>query len=373
MEQIENIDDRASLLIVDDERGPTESLRMIFKPQYEVFTAPAGDQALQIVHSTPIDVVTLDLRMPGMPGVEVMEHIKRHDPDIEVIVVTGYASLDSAIRGLRYRVFDYVTKPFDVPQMCDLVQRAVARRRASLRARRIKEDFLANLSHELRTPLSAIIGYNSILIEELQHQLNEDQRSAFDRIQANSQRLLNLIETVLLLNSLDAGELELIVSTFDVRQLLRRAARHFAPAARRRGLDLWVSDAHLSPLWVHTDEHKLERILWALVDNAVKFTLRGSITLEAAAIGDGTSFEIAVRDTGIGIDRDNVEELIEGAARSPVEPEDRIPGLGLGLRMAARLTEFLGGHLQVESASDTGTQFTLALPVYGGHGQGVRH
>ncbi len=369
---MENIDDRASLLIVDDERGPTESLRMIFKPQYEVFTAPAGDQALQILHSTPIDVVTLDLRMPGMPGVEVMEHIKRHDPDIEVIVVTGYASLDSAIRGLRHRVFDYVTKPFDVPQMCDLVQRAVARRRAALRARRIKDDFLANLSHELRTPLSAIIGYNSILIEELHHRLNEDQRSAFDRIQANSQRLLNLIETVLLLNSLDAGELELAVSTFDVREILQRAARHFAPAARRRGLDLsFVDDP--SPLWVHTDEHKLERVLWALVDNAIKFTLRGSISLAAAATGDGSSFEVAVRDTGIGIEHDNVEDLIEGAARSAVEPEDRVPGLGLGLRMATRLTEFLGGHLRVQHASGAGTQFTIALPVYAGHGPGVQH
>src|SRR5215813_9195341 len=137
------MEDRASLLIVDDERGPAESLRMVFKADYEVFTAPSGSEALQIVHQSAIDVVTLDLRMPGMPGVEVMEHIKRFDPDIEVIVVTGYASLDSAIRGLRHRVFDYVTKPFDVPHICELVHRAVARRRAALRARRIKEDFLA--------------------------------------------------------------------------------------------------------------------------------------------------------------------------------------------------------------------------------------
>ncbi|MEO8604199.1 MAG: response regulator, partial [bacterium] len=122
------MDNRASLLIVDDERGPTESLRMVFKSEYDVFTAPGGQEALEILHAQAIDVVTLDLRMPGMPGVEVMEHIKRHDPDIEIIVVTGYASLDSAVRGLRNRVFDYVTKPFDVPQISDLVHRAVQRR-----------------------------------------------------------------------------------------------------------------------------------------------------------------------------------------------------------------------------------------------------
>ena len=85
-------------------------------------------------------MVTLDLRMPQMSGVEVMQRIKQFDPDIEVIVVTGYSSLDSAIRGLRFGVFDYITKPFDVPQVSELVHRAVARRRATLHSRRMKEE-----------------------------------------------------------------------------------------------------------------------------------------------------------------------------------------------------------------------------------------
>jgi signal transduction histidine kinase len=354
------MDDRASLLIVDDERGPAESLRMVFKSDYDVFTAPSGSEALQILHAKPIDVVTLDLRMPGMPGVEVMEHIKRFDPDIEIIVVTGYASLDSAVRGLRNRVFDYVTKPFDVPQISDLVRRAVARRREAQHARRVKDDFLANLSHELRTPLSAIIGYNSILTEELHTRLTEDQRVAFDRIQANSQKLLNLIETVLLLNSLDARELQLAVSSFDVRELIRRAARHFAAAARQRGLTLTVvGDA--TPLWVTTDEHKLERVLWALLDNAVKFTPHGSIALSAVVGADRSNFEVHVRDTGIGIANAGIPQLVDDFATTP-SPAGR--GLGLGLRMAVRLTEFLGGDLRVASQPGHGTQFTVALPIF---------
>jgi len=354
------MEDRASLLIVDDERGPTESLRMVFKSEYEVFTAPNGSEALEILHSKPIDVVTLDLRMPGMPGTEVMEHIKRFDPDIEIIVVTGYASLDSAVRGLRNRVFDYVTKPFDVPQISALVHRAVARRREAQRARRMKDDFLANLSHELRTPLSAIIGYNSILTEELHARLNEDQLVAFDRIQANSQKLLNLIETVLLLNSLDAGELQLNVSSFDVRETLRRVARQFAAAARQRGLTLAV-EGDATPLWVTTDEHKLERILWALIDNAVKFTPDGSIALSAQLGADRATFEIIVRDTGVGIHTANIAQLVDDVSPSSAP---RARGLGLGLRMATRLTEFLGGVLRVCGAVGGGTEFTVALPVF---------
>jgi signal transduction histidine kinase len=362
------MDDRASLLIVDDERGPTESLRMVFKSEFEVFTAPGGQEALDILHTQPIDVVTLDLRMPGMPGVEVMEHIKRYDPDIEIIVVTGYASLDSAVRGLRNRVFDYVTKPFDVPQISDLVHRAVARRREAQRARRIKDDFLANLSHELRTPLSAIIGYNSILTEELQTRLNEDQRVAFDRIQANSQKLLNLIETVLLLNSLDAGELQVAVSTFDVRDTLRRVARQFAAAARQRGLALAV-EGDATPLWVTSDEHKLERVLWALIDNAVKFTPDGSIALTAHLTADRVNFEIGVRDTGIGIPKADIAQLVDDISPS-TSPRTR--GLGLGLRMASRLTEFLGGSLRVRSENGAGTHFTITLPVFANDPRGSK-
>lgn len=352
------MDSRASLLIVDDERGPTESLRMVFKSEYEVFTAPGGQEALEILHARPIDVVTLDLRMPGMPGIEVMEQIKRHDPDIEIIVVTGYASLDSAVRGLRNRVFDYVTKPFDVPQISDLVHRAVLRRREAQRARRAKDDFLANLSHELRTPLSAIIGYNSILTEELHTRLNEDQRVAFDRIQANSQKLLNLIETVLLLNSLDAGELQLTLSSFDARETLRRVARQFAAAARQRGLALAV-EGDATALWLTSDEHKLERILWALIDNAVKFTPDGSIALSAQLSADRTMIEIGVRDTGVGIQNADIAQLVDDITPSP-----RARGLGLGLRMASRLTEFLGGRLRVRSQSGAGTHFTVAVPVF---------
>lgn len=353
------MDNRASLLIVDDERGPTESLRMVFKSEFDVYTAPGGQEALSILHEQPIDVVTLDLRMPGMPGVEVMEHIKRHDPDIEIIVVTGYASLDSAVRGLRNQVFDYVTKPFDVPQISTLVHRALERRRESLRARRAKDDFLANLSHELRTPLSAIIGYNSILTEELHTRLNEDQRVAFDRIQANSQKLLNLIETVLLLNSLDAGELRLTLSTFDARETLRRVARQFAAAARQRGLTLTV-EGDLMPLWITSDEHKLERILWALIDNAVKFTPDGSIALGARLSADRTHVELSVRDTGVGIHQPDIAQLVDDIAPTP---SPRARGLGLGLRMASRLAEFLSGALRVRSQESGGTHFTVAVPV----------
>jgi len=356
------MEERASLLIVDDERGPAESLRMIFKPSYNVFTASGGQQALDIVQSTPIDVVTLDLRMPHMSGVEVMERIKEFDPDIEVIVVTGYSSLDSAIRGLRHGVFDYISKPFDVPQISDLVRRAVARRRATLRNRRMKEDFLANLSHELRTPLSAIIGYSTILSEELDQVVTTDQRMALERIQVNSYELLNLVEGVLLLNALDAGEIALNIQPFNVGETVRRAVNKFQPIAHEKGL-LLATELATTDLAAIGDEEKLERVLWALLDNAVKFTATGVISVLVRRAPQPAALEIEVSDTGIGMHRDEIVRALEGLSQADPSARRRFRGLGLGLRMATRLIELLGGDLRVRSETGQGTQFVVTVPA----------
>jgi len=335
---------------------------MIFKPSYNVYTATGGQQAMEIVQSTPIDVVTLDLRMPAMSGVEVMERIKAFDSDIEVIVVTGYSSLDSAIKGLRQGVFDYISKPFDVPQISDLVRRAVARRRANLRARRMKEDFLANLSHELRTPLSAIIGYSAILAEELQRVVDADQRMALERIQVNSIELLNLVEGVLLLNALDAGEIALNIRPFNLGDTVARAVEKFQPLANEKGL-LLRTELATGALSAISDEEKVERVLWALLDNAVKFTAAGSVSVAVRRAPQAGAVEIEVSDTGIGMQREEIVRALEGLSQADASARRRFRGLGLGLRIATRLIELLGGDLRVRSEASLGTQFIVTIPA----------
>ena len=356
------MEEKASLLIVDDERGPAESLRMIFKPFYNVFIAGGGVQALEIVRSTPIDVVTLDLRMPNMSGIEVMERIKEYDPDIEVIIITGYSSLESALRGIKFGVFDYISKPFDVPQICDLVRRAVARRQTRLRDRRIKENFLANLSHELRTPLSAIIGYTSILAEELQSSISPDQVAVLGRIQANSEELLNLVESVLLLNALEAGEVTLNLHPFDLCETVQRAVSKFESVAHEKGLELHT-EFDSPRLIAFSDEDKVERILWAFLDNAVKFTPCGVLTVSLRATDLGNA-ELEIRDTGIGMHRNDIELALEGLSQADPSDRRRYRGLGLGLRIATKLVRMLDGNIHVSSAANHGTQVVLNLPLH---------
>ncbi|MCU0669427.1 MAG: response regulator [Myxococcota bacterium] len=130
---IDRSQNRAHVLIVDDERGPRESLRMILSPSYDVRLASNGAEALEILHTTPVDVVTLDLAMPGLRGQELMRAIRIDFPDVEVIVITGHGSLESATEAIRHGICDYLQKPFDVVQVTAAVYRALSRRRGRRR------------------------------------------------------------------------------------------------------------------------------------------------------------------------------------------------------------------------------------------------
>jgi putative two-component system response regulator len=132
------------VLIADDEIGPRESLRMILKPHYNVFTVESGYAAIQMVQQMELDVVTLDLKMPGISGIETLREMRRLDPDVMVIVITGYGTLQSAIDSIRFGVFDYIAKPFNVPEIIQIIEKSVQRKRLN---GRIKE-FLNSLREE---------------------------------------------------------------------------------------------------------------------------------------------------------------------------------------------------------------------------------
>jgi len=140
-----------NILIVDDEIGPRESLRMILKPYYNIFTAESGYAAIQMIQQVGLDVVTLDLKMPGISGIDTLREIRGVDQDVMVIIITGYGTLQSAIEAIRYGVFDYIPKPFSVPEIMSIIDKAVQRRTLN---QKIK-SFLTNFyeSHPFKEPL----------------------------------------------------------------------------------------------------------------------------------------------------------------------------------------------------------------------------
>lgn len=350
---------QGNVLIVEDEPGPALALKMILKPYYDVYTAERGEAALAILNSTPIDVVTLDLRMPGLSGMPLLAKMKEHDPDIEVIVITGYGSLETAVESINLKVFAYVSKPFDVLEILETTKRALQKRRNLQRLRHIKEEFFANLTHEFRTPLSAIMGYSSILLDEHGGTLTSDQRHALDRIQSNSHELLACVEGIFFLAALEAGEIPVTSWTFDARQILTSLKTRHADAFREKGVALQLSD--LPTLPIRSDEEKVARIVEILVLNALKFTAEGLVTVGAAVLPDAT-LEIRIRDTGIGMRPDEVHEVLEGFRQADPTARKRFRGIGLGLRLVTRLLEALGGNLDVVSTLGAGTEFTVQIP-----------
>ena len=123
----------ANVLIVDDEVGVRESLRMILKPSFNVYTAEDGEGALEIIQTMPIDLVILDLKMPDTSGEEVLKLIKAYDPTIEVVIIAGYGTLESAAEAIKYNVVDYILKPFNVPDVLSTVERCIERRAKNTR------------------------------------------------------------------------------------------------------------------------------------------------------------------------------------------------------------------------------------------------
>ena len=137
-----------NVLIVDDEIGPRESLRMILKPNYNVYSAEDGSSALQLLGETEMDVITLDLRMPGMSGIETLKQIRVIDPDVMVIIITGFGTLQSAIEAIRHAVFDFISKPFNVKEITGIIEKALQRRKLQLKARSfLRQSFSPTPSH----------------------------------------------------------------------------------------------------------------------------------------------------------------------------------------------------------------------------------
>jgi len=126
-----------TVLVVDDELGPRESLRMILKPIYEVLTASNGLEALQAVHAKKIDLVTLDLRLPGISGIEVLKEIKKTQSDVEVIIVTGFGTLTNAVEAIRYGAVDFISKPFNIAEILSIVSKSIERQSFNLKIKNL--------------------------------------------------------------------------------------------------------------------------------------------------------------------------------------------------------------------------------------------
>jgi PAS domain S-box-containing protein len=237
-----------------------------------------------------------------------------------------------------------------------------ARERAEA-ADRLKSSFLATMSHELRTPLNSIIGFTGIVLQELAGPLTPEQTKQLGMVRDSARRLLALINDVLDISKIEAGQLELRLAAFDVRASIERLVELVRPLADKKGLSLQVElHGELAPFV--SDQRRVEQILLNLLNNAIKFTDRGSVTLCAELMAPSRLL-VRVVDSGIGIDEQNLPQLFQPFRQLDSGLERQHEGTGLGLAICRRLTERLGGAIRVESRAGQGSVFTVELPTRG--------
>jgi len=236
----------------------------------------------------------------------------------------------------------------------------VVARDAAESADRLKSAFLASMSHELRTPLNSIIGFTGIVLQRLAGPLNDEQIKQLGMVQNSSRHLLALINDVLDISKIEAGQLDIHCASFSLLPAIERTVSTILPLAEKKGITLRTV---LSPEVgeIFSDQRRTEQVLINLLGNAVKFTDQGEVEVQCRL--ERESIVIAVRDTGIGIDPKYHQSIFEPFRQADTGLARKREGTGLGLSICKRLVELLGGFISMESVPDRGSTFTVRLPL----------
>jgi signal transduction histidine kinase len=223
---------------------------------------------------------------------------------------------------------------------------------------RLVDEFVALISHELRTPLTSIIGYLELTLED--GNLTEEQRGYLDVVDHNADRLLQLVDDLLFVAQLEAGQLEVRPSELDLAAVAHKAVAEAQPRAAANGIALTCDADAAVPL--EADKGRMFRMLDKLVSNAIKFTPAGGEVRVSVSNADGV-VRLEVADTGIGIAADDQDRLFERFFRASTVVEQHFPGTGLGLYIGRAIVEAHGGSITVCSEPGEGASFSVALPV----------
>lgn len=232
--------------------------------------------------------------------------------------------------------------------------------RDAQQASRAKSDFLSVISHELRTPLSAVLGYAELVLSGVPGELTAAQQRYIERLQMSGTQLLRLVEEILDFSRIDAGSRNVHPRACDAAEVAREAAMAVEPLAMTRGLSLELNLD--TPLPVRTDPDRLRQVLVNLLTNAVKYTERGSVVLEAVPGAEDGGVVLRVADTGLGIRPEDRERIFEPFWQADQSSTRRVGGLGLGLAVVRRLVHLLGAEITVDSEPGRGSTFELRLP-----------
>lgn len=361
-------DARTTVVLVEDDDGDAalveESLQRSGRPM-EVRRATRLREGIVLAGGDGVDVVLLDLSLPDSSGIATVERAVSELPDVPVVVLTGTDDSQLADQAVHLGAQDYLVKGIDGDTLRRVVRHAIERYAATrelwerneelARANQFKDDFIAIASHELRTPAGVISGAAQAA-QDHWHELGDDDRLRFIRmVGRQSERLLALVDDLLVMARVDRGAAEPTIVPTDLLECVRESVELSRIAPSDVELRVAATVAHTAP------DHVI-RILVNLLDNADKYGAP-PVVVEVTADGDGV--ELRVRDHGPGIDQGLSPHLFERFARANSPEVRRQVGTGLGLAIVAALAQGLGGEVHLEDTAGAGALFVVRLPVPG--------
>jgi signal transduction histidine kinase len=362
------MDNQSKILIIDDEEIVLDSCKQILKgSSHRIATATNGTLGLNLLNEFHPDLVYVDLKMPGISGLDVIEKVHEFDPTIVTIVITGYATVSSAVEAMKNGAYDFLPKPFTPDEFRLITQRGLDRRSLILETIALKrekemlrEQFAAIVSHELKSPLSAVQQNLFFLMDELSGQLTEDQIQRFERMKIKINDLIEMIHTWLRVLSVDVNKIKEKFKATEVKSIISKSLESVQPHAIRKDIEL--SSSIKEPLGcVNGDEGTLVEVVVNILGNAIKFSRTGGqVSLHAEKVGE--EIQISATDHGIGIAKEDLPYIFNDFY---VKRSDQIAeqSSGLGLAIARRIVEVHGGFVSVESELGKGSTFVIHLPL----------
>jgi signal transduction histidine kinase len=378
------------VLVVDDEPAVRSLLqRQLRHGGYDAEASSNAADALSRLDAEPFALVFCDIEMPEMSGNEMLARLRASKNDVPVVFVTGNPQLDTAIEAVEHGVIRYLTKPVEMKTLVQVAGEAirlhgVARverlardhealqqlveeldrtRKGADAANQAKVRFLDRMSDEHRSPLVGVLGMTELVLDS---ELSPDQREALEIVQTSANHLLGLIQNVIDVADLANHTTRPARRTFHPDAVVAGVVRALESAARAKGLALLLCLEPAAACAVVGEEAKFEQILHNVIDNAIKFTTRGGVTVRGGLrLNDGRDavVSVLVTDTGIGVRRELGEKIFEPFFQADESVTRRHKGCGLGLTIASQLARLLGGSVDlVASAVGTGSAFRVTVP-----------
>lgn len=366
------------VLVIDDEPGIRSGVSRILNNfhvtypfmdedyTFEVTEAATGEDGIAILDRDLPDILLLDNKLPGIQGIEVLEYIRKRNYDIVVAMITSYASLDVAIRATRDGAIDFIPKPFTPQELKSSIENITKQQylkrithKMKQEGKKIRYQFLSVLSHELKAPLNALEGYLRMMQEKQAGELIDDYTTPIERSLQRIQGMRNLIMDLLDFTKIRLERKEDKIQEVNVSELASVAMVTAQPYAIQ--MDVSINISVKSDVVIMADPDDMEIIFNNLISNAVKYNKLGG-KVEITIDSSENEAIVIISDTGIGINKNDTENLFTEFVRIKNEKTRNIAGSGLGLSIVKKVVELYHGTINVDSTPDIGTVFTIRLP-----------